>query len=213
MQNDDVNQLIARLNNGKGAFVICSHLGNSEILRNLANNNQIFVNKNIKVSVLMDLKSTKMFTNTVTKLNPRFTDNIIDINDINPGTIEILQDTIDSGGLVVIAGDRNSKDIHAKKVETKFLGKKAFLSYGVFLIAILLKSPIYYMFGLREKDVSYNRKYNVFIKKSIYNIENISRKDRETYINNICLEYINELEKYCKEYPLQWYNFYDFWKE
>lgn len=210
-QEDDVYQLINALNDGKGAFIICSHLGNSEILRNLASNNQIYLKRKIPQVVLMDLSSTKNFTNTIEKINPEFTKNIIDINSINLGTIEVLQETINNGGIVISAGDRISKNINSKFIKADFLGKNARWSYGVFLIAMLLKAPTYFMFGLREKDLGYNRKYNFYITKSSVET-NCLRKDRETNIEKLCLEYVKELEEKCKNHPFQWYNFYDFWK-
>lgn len=210
LNDDDVKELIDRLNNGKGAFIICSHLGNSEVLRNFANHDNINVDRKVPISVLMDLGSTKNFTNTIEKINPGFSKNIIDINNINPGTIEILQDTIDQGGIVVSAGDRISKSIDSKYLNAEFLGKEARWSYGVYLIAMLLKVPVYFMFGMREKAVSFNRKYNLYVTKSKINTD-CSRKERETNIKNLCLEFAGELENHCRENPYQWYNFYDFW--
>lgn len=210
-QDDDVNEIIENLNNGKGAFIICSHLGNSEILRNLASNNEIYLKRKVPQVVLMDLSSTKIFAQTVEKLNPEFTKNIIDINSINPGTIEILQDTIERGGIVISAGDRISKNSNSKYIKAKFLDKEAPWSYGVFLIAMLLKAPVYFMFGLRKKDISYNRNYDFYITKSSVET-NCSRKDRETNIEKLCLEFVQALENKCKNHPYQWYNFYDFWK-
>lgn len=210
-QDDDVYKLIDQLNSGKGAFIITSHLGNAEILRNLANNNNISLKKEVPVAVLMDLESTSNFTNTLEKINPGFTKNIIDVNNVTPATIEILSDVIENGGMVVTAGDRVSKDANSKSIVAEFLGKKAQWSYGVYLIAMLLKAPVYHMFGVREKDTSFNRKYNLHIVKSSVNTE-CSRKERETKINELCLEFVKELEKVCKLHPFQWYNFYDFWK-
>ena len=39
--DDDAQALIEQLNQGKGAFIIISHLGDSEVLRSLANKNEI----------------------------------------------------------------------------------------------------------------------------------------------------------------------------
>ena len=210
-QDDDVNQLINQLNAGNGAFIICSHLGNSEILRNLANHNKIYLNREIPVSVLMDLSSTQNFTNTIEKINPGFSKNIVDINNISPATIEILQETIEKGGLVVTAGDRISKNADSRYLTASFLGKDAPWSYGVYLLAMLLKAPVYFMFGIRNGDVSFKRNYNFYIKRSSVDTD-CSRKERETKIEELCLEFAGELEKRCLENPFQWYNFYDFWQ-
>ncbi|MBP5402048.1 MAG: hypothetical protein J6Y36_02695 [Treponema sp.] len=210
INDDDITKLIDQLNEGKGAFVLVSHLGNSEVLRNLANKNQIFLKREVPVAVLMDLSSTSNFTNTIEKINPGFKENIIDVNNITPASIEKMQTTIEKGGMVVSAGDRISKKADSRYFIFDFLGKKARWSYGVYLIAMLLRAPVYFLMGTREKDVSFNRKYNVSVKKSTINTD-CSRSERETNMKQLCLEFINELEKCCLEHPFQWYNFYDFW--
>lgn len=211
-EGDDVYNLIDHLNSGKGAFIVVSHLGNSEVLRNLANKNDIYLNKKIPIAVLMDLGSTSNFTNTIEKLNPGFTENIIDVNNITPATIERLQEVIEQGGMVVSAGDRVAKKADSRYIRADFLGKEAPWSYGVYLIAMLLKAPVYYLFGTRKKDVSFNRKYQVHVVKSSVET-NCGRKERETNLKNLCLEFVRELEKVCLEHPFQWYNFYNFWTE
>lgn len=208
--DDDIQQLIDRLNSGKGAFLMCSHLGNSEIFRNLANINKIYLSRNVPVSVLMDLGSTSNFTNTLKKVNPEFVNNIIDVNNITPGTMEILSETIEKGGLVVCAGDRVSKFNDSKNVIAPFMKKDAPWPYGVYLMTMLLKAPVYYIFGLRKRDNGFDRKYEFRVKKSTVNTD-CARKERETKINELCLEFAGELEKACKDHPFQWFNFYDFW--
>ncbi len=207
---DSLEELINRLNNGSGAVLLCSHLGNSEIFRNLANNHNIRLSKEVPISVLMDLGTTSNFTNALKMINPKFVQNIVDINNINPGTIQVLSDTIENGGIVIIAGDRVSKYNDNVNVQAKFLGKTASWPYGVYLITMLLKAPVYYMFGLRKKDISFDRKYEFHITKSSVNT-NCKRNERETKIKELCLEYITEIEKHCERHPFQWYNFYNFW--
>lgn len=209
--DDDIQVLIDQLNEGKGAFLLCSHLGNSEIFRFLANHNKIYLKREVPVSVLMDLGATSNFTNTIKKIAPEFAENIVDVNTINPGTIEVLQDTLDNGGLVVCAGDRVSKYNDKKFVKASFLGKDAPWPYGVYLMTMLLKAPVYYMFGIRKTDTDYEHNYEFHIKKSSVNTD-CPRKERETNIEKLCLEFSKELEKECKEHPFQWYNFFDFWK-
>lgn len=208
--DDDVHELIDRLNGGKGAVLLVSHLGNAEIFRNLANNNDIYLDHEIPVSVLMDLSSTSNFTNTIKKVNPDFTQNIIDINSINPGTINVLTETIEQGGLVVCAADRVSKYNDHKSISAGFLGKDAPWPYGVFFLTMLLDAPVYYMSGYRTKDVSFDRKYEFHVKKSTVDTC-CSRNKRETNINKLCLEYVQELENHVMAHPYQWFNFYDFW--
>ena len=206
----DIDELISYVDSGKGAVLLCSHLGNSEIFRNLANKNKINLRKEVPVSVLMDLGTSSNFTNTIKKVNPKFADNIVDVNNINPGTIEKLMTTIEEGGLVICAADRVSKYNENITVDGSFLGKTAPFPYGVYLITMLLRAPVYYIYGLRKKDNGFDRKYDFLVTKSSVNTD-CKRSERETNIRQMCLEYIQELEKNCMEHPYQWYNFFDFW--
>ena len=208
--NDDVNDLITHLNSGKPAFIMCSHLGNFEVFRNLANHDKIYTDRKIPISVLMDLGSTSNFTNTIKKINPEFSDNVIDVNSINPGTMEILQQTVDAGGMIIIAGDRISKNANAKYLTAPFMGKDAPWSYGAYLMAMLLKVPVYFIYGLRKKDTGFDRNYDFHVVKSKVNTD-CPRKERETKIKELCLEFAEELEKQCLKHSLQWYNFFNFW--
>lgn len=210
-QNDDVQDLIDTVNGGQGAFIFISHLGNSEILRHFSSINDIALKRDIPVAVLMDLDSTSNFTQTLKKFNPDFIKNIVNVRDITPATMMHLEDVIAQGGLVVSAGDRISKTVSNRFIECDFLGKKAPWSYGVFLLAMLLKSPVYYMFGLRKKALSFNREYDLYVTKSNVNLE-CGRRERDSRIVELCKEFVQNLEKMCIENPFQWFNFYDFWK-
>ena len=37
--------------------------------------------------------------------------------------------------------------------------------------------------------------------------------DREVAINKLGSDYVNEVEQKIKSYPIQWFNYYDFWQE
>lgn len=75
---------------------------------------------------------------------------------------------------------------------------------GTFTLAVLLESPIYFLFALKEKDF-----YNLYIFKS----QNDFSQKRKQQIKIIFNEYVQYLQKLCLQYPYQWYNFFDFWKK
>ena len=108
--DDDAQALIEQLNQGKGAFIVISHLGDSEVLRSLANKNEIGIKRTIPIAVLSDRDVSSNFSKAMTQINKHFYLNTINVNDITPATIEQIMDTINQGGLVVCAGDRLSKN-------------------------------------------------------------------------------------------------------
>ena len=208
--DDDVKELIEQLKQGKGALLINSHIGNMELLRSLSEHNKELVGRDVPVLVIMEVNPNEQFTNTLKEVNPKFALNVVDSSNIGPDTICYLMEEIDKGALVIIAGDRTSAHARDKFIVHNFLGKPAPFPYGTFLIPFLMKCPVYYMFGLRKKLSLVNPVYKVYIEKSKIDFD-CPRNKREEGINNLCLEFIEKLEKFCRMYPYQWYNFFNFW--
>ena len=209
-QNDDITSILDLLKQGKGAMLITSHLGNMELLRSLSDYNEQLVGREVPVYVVMDMDINSNFSQTLKSVNPKVSFNVISSNNIGPDSMVTLMDAVDAGSLVVIAGDRTSPYSRDKNLEINFLGKKANFPYGVFLMASLMKVPIYFMFGLRSRLSIFNPKQNVYIEKCHVDF-NCPRSEREERIIQCCGEFVARLEKYCILYPYQWYNFFDFW--
>lgn len=209
--DDDLKFLQNQLELGRGALFIGSHLGNIELLRSLSSFGENGISRKISVTAIMELKSTEQFNRTLKEMNPNVDFQVIDPEKIGVNTIVELQEQIEHGGLVVITGDRTSARARSRIIREKFLGKDADFPYGVFVLALLLKAPTYYMFGLRTKTVSLRPKYHIFVEKSKVNFEGPNSK-RDEKIHALCKEFVAKLEKYCVQFPYQWYNFYNFWK-
>lgn len=206
----DLQPLIDQLEQGKGAVLVGSHLGNMELLRSLSSFNRTGVNREISVTTIMESKATEQFNKTIEEINPGAAMNVVDPSDITPDTMIFLQEQIENGGLVVFAADRTSARSRLRTIRKSFLGKEADFPYGVFLLCVLLKAPVYYVFGLRAKTLSIFPKNYMFVEKSAVDIE-VPRSKREECISNLCEEYVRTLERYCVDFPFQWYNFYNFW--
>lgn len=207
---DSMPELIDLLNHGKGALLIVSHLGNIELMRSLSSFCETGVSKRISVSAIMSMKVTSRFNNTLKEINPDAALNIIDSDSITPETICTLQDEIENGGLVVITGDRTSAHSRNRFIKQDFLGRTAEFPYGVFLIAELLKAPVFFVFSPRSKNFSLLPKSCMFVEKPAADFA--SEAGSKARISALCSEYVRSLEKYCIKYPYQWYNFYDFWQ-
>ena len=179
-------------------------------MRSLSENNRQLVGHDVPVVAIMETNATKQFNQTLSQINSNFNMNLIDPSQIGPDTICTLMDFIEQGALVIISGDRTSARSRDKYLSKNFLGKPAPFPYGTFLIPFLLKAPVYYMFGFRSKNSVFNPKYKIYIEKSQINLE-CSRSERDERISEICSEFIGKLEKFCKIYPYQWYNFFNFW--
>ncbi len=127
------------------------------------------------------------------------------IIDINQGPIAVsisIANALMANEVVAIMGDRASNPNATIAVE--FLGKEALFNKNPFQIAYKTKTPLVAYFvmltGLQEYkvefieiDIDYEKKVNKAIKEAV-------------------LEYVKKYEVVLKEYPQQWFNFYDFWQ-
>jgi predicted LPLAT superfamily acyltransferase len=144
------------------------------------------------------------------KLNPDSALRVISANDIGPDTIITLQDRLAAGELVVIAGDRTSANSRDKYFLFPFLNRDAPFAYGPFFLASLLDVPTYFVFGIRRGDLSLGSQYDMHVLRSAVSF-NCSRRERTGRVEELARSFAEKLEYYCKRYPYQWYNFYDFW--
>jgi predicted LPLAT superfamily acyltransferase len=211
-QEDDIADLIKRLETGEGALLICSHLGNAELLRALADFNRTGVSRKIPVTSIVDFKVSAYFNNMLRELNPDSMTHIIGADDIGPDAAILLQERISAGELVVIAGDRTSANTRNKYFLFPFLGYDAPFGYGPFFLAALLDAPTFFVFALRRKDVSLSSQYNMYVHKSPVSFD-CPRRERDARIEETARLFAADLERHCAQHPYQWYNFYDFWAQ
>ena len=208
-QNDDVHDLVSNINAGKGTVIVISHLGNAQMMKGLASMGESGTERKMNITTISDAKISSGFNALLNEINPDSSFNLVNSNDIGPETILLLQERLEQGGVVVIAGDRVSAHTD-RNIEIDFLGEKARFPYGVFLLIALLNAPTYFVNGLRQKDFSLHPKYDMFVKKNPLDFD-CPRKEREARIVQTAENYVDNLEILTKIHPYQWYNFFDFW--
>jgi len=215
-QNDDIEELINDLENGKGVFIITSHLGNIELLRGLASFNRTGVSRKTPVIAVIDTKVSENFSRMLKELNPQSSFDIISASEIGPHTAIMFEEKLAEGAMVTIAGDRTAAGSSAnnngqkKNLIIPFLGEYAPFSPGIFYLAVLMKAPLYFIFALRRGDLSLKSEYDMHVHKSTLSFD-CSKKERFDKSSLLAQSYVTLLESYCKQNPFQWYNFYDFW--
>ncbi|MGL1936861.1 MAG: hypothetical protein OCD01_17670 [Fibrobacterales bacterium] len=207
----DITPFNERLNQGKGAAVICSHLGNVEILRAFASIEKGATLPDVRINSIVDFNGTSQFNALIKEVNNSSMLHLVDASEINPAVIIELQDRINAGDLVIIAGDRTAASNRKKTTIAPFLGEDAYFPQGSFILATLLEAPIYYMFGVRQDDLNYNSPYELHVYKSKFESE-FSKRMRKQRISDLTHEYAAHLESLCLKHPYQWYNFFNFWE-
>lgn len=210
-QDDDVKDLVETIDSGHGAVLLISHLGNAQMLKGLASIGESGTKRKMSITTISDANISKGFNSLLNQVNEDSSFHIVNSNDIGPETIILLQERLENGEVIVIAGDRVSAHTD-RNIEIEFLGKKANFPYGVFLLVSLLNAPTYFVNGLRHRDFSLGAKYDMFVKKNKIGFD-CGRKEREVRIQKSAENYAQNLEDLCRNHPYQWYNFFDFWGE
>ncbi|MFM2587765.1 glycosyltransferase family 2 protein [Vibrio sp. TBV020] len=192
------------VDNKQGVLLLGSHLGNIELCRALGRRH-----KHIKINALVFTEHAERFNAVMKAVNPNSELNLIQVSSMGPDTAILLQQKIEQGEWVVIVGDRTSTSKESRSVWADFLGKSAPFPQGPFMLASVLKAPVYLLFGLRD-DSSETPHFNVYFEHFSDKIV-LPRKERQKALQEVVQSYAKRLEHYTLQAPLQWYNFFNFW--
>ncbi|OMH31685.1 lipid A biosynthesis acyltransferase [Motiliproteus sp. MSK22-1] len=186
----------------KGGIIIVSHLGNAEICSALTN--QL---PDIRLTALVHTQHADKFNTLIKKVNSRACVEMLQVTEISPATAMILSERIEAGEYIIIAGDRTPVTGQNRVSKATFLGGTAPMPQGAFILAALLKCPVYLMFCLKQQT-----RYHIYIELLTEQLK-FPRRERSQAINSAVQDYTDRLEHYCIKAPLQWFNFYPFWTE
>lgn len=191
----------AELAAGRGALLICCHLGNLDLSRVLAQRMP-----GLKLTVLLHSKHAEKFNRLLARLNPAAELDVMQVTELSPATAVLLSDKIDRGEFVAIAGDRIPVSPVPRVARADFLGAPAPFPIGPYILANLLRCPAYLLFTVRQGGVA--QVHFELFRDAI----RLPRKERARALTELAADYARRLEVFCRRAPLQWYNFYDFWQ-
>ena len=195
------DELLAAIGKGRGALLLGSHLGNLEVCRVIANLDNV-----VGINVLVHTKHAQKFNQLLNQTSDKSHLNLIQVTEINAATAVVLNDKIDAGELVIIAADRTPVSSQQRVATVTFLGAEALFPQGPIILASLLKCPVYTVFCLKQqgRHIIYFDHFSGRLK--------FPRKTREQAMQQIIQCYAERLQLYCLKEPLQWFNFFDFWR-
>jgi len=189
---------------GRSGFMVGAHLGSFDILRVLAQKDDIPVN------VLMFSANAELINTAIESLAPDARIRIIDI-DVSATTSASMalhiRECIESGEFVATMADRVDPGGRGRITEVDFFGGRVPLSQGPFLLAMILGVPVILTLALRTGP----RRYEIFFENIGRGTEKVTGRKRRDLIDAQLQTFANHLEGFCKQAPLQWFNFYDFW--
>ncbi|MGZ8223539.1 MAG: LpxL/LpxP family acyltransferase [Methylobacter sp.] len=194
------DKLLAEVKKGQGIVLLGSHLGNLEVCRVIA-----YLDKKMRINVLVHTKHAEKFNRLLNQYSDDSRLNLIQVTEITAATSILLSDKIANGELVIITADRTPVNNQQRVSKVDFLGAKASFPQGPFILASLMKCPVYTLFCLKQlgKHVIYFEHFSDGLK--------FSRKNRQQAMQQTIQQYAGKLQDYCLKEPLQWFNFFDFW--
>lgn len=184
---------------GRGILVIGSHLGNLEICRALAKQGG-----RTRLNVLVHTAHADYFNRILRRAGASQLE-LIQVTQLDAATALRLKDRIDRGEWVVITGDRTPV-AGTRTVDVDFLGGRAAFPVGPYVLAAMLECPAYLLFCLNRRG-----RNHVYIEPFAARIQ-WRRPEREAVIAAQAQRFAHRLEHYLRLEPLQWFNFYSFWR-
>jgi predicted LPLAT superfamily acyltransferase len=197
--------LHALRDSGCGAVVIGSHLGSLETARALGR--QLGQRK---INAIVFTEHAVHFNAVLARANPSFSANLIHVSQIGPDTAISLAEKIDHGELLFIVGDRTPSSDNGRISQVDFLGAPAPFAQGPFILAHLLKCPVYLFFCLTKGKGSEQR-FSIHFEDFATRIE-LPRAGRGQALQALTQAYADRLAHFSRQAPYQWFNFYDFWQ-
>ncbi|QMT41058.1 glycosyl transferase family 2 [Neisseria shayeganii] len=199
---DDPDNLYADMDNPalRGQILICSHLGNAEICRALADSGH---HPNFKLNVLVHSRHAQAFNQALKNAGASEL-NLIQVAELDAAAMLALAERLDQGEWLAVAADRVPLR-GEKTVTVDFLGHPARLPQGAWLLAGLLKARTNTLFVLKQ-----NGRYHLKLRR-FADVPAWTRGRREAETAAVAQRYADRLAEHAAQAPLQWFNFYDFW--
>jgi predicted LPLAT superfamily acyltransferase len=193
--------LLDLLGQKRGAMILSGHVGNLEICQAIAN-----LRGHIHLNILVHTKHAEKFNRLLGGSGGSETIRLIQVTELNPATAIDLQEKIERGEFLVLVGDRIPVQ-GSRTVSASFLGKDAEFPQGPYLLASLLRCPVYTLFcyptgGRFQINLE-------FFAESI----RVPRHEpqRRQMLEALARRYAERLEAHCHAAPFQWFNFYPYW--
>ncbi|MCX6250655.1 MAG: lipid A biosynthesis acyltransferase [Bacteroidetes bacterium] len=183
----------------KGGLLISAHIGNWEIAGQLLNR----LEKRINI-ILFDAEHEQIkgyLSDVFVNRNIHF---IIIREDFSH--LQEIKEALLRGEIVAMHGDRFIEG--NKTTAVNFLGNPAHFPVGPVNMAAHFNVPVSYVFAMKESRKHYH--FYATPLKTIAFSGNL--KIRDETLKAAVREYVIEIEKMVTKYPLQWFNYYDFWK-
>ncbi|KIC95144.1 lipid A biosynthesis acyltransferase [Flavihumibacter solisilvae] len=181
---------------GKGGLLISAHIGNWEIAGHLLKR------LNTTINVVMydgEHEQIKAYLEQVTGGRNM---NIILIRE-DLSHIYAISEALQNNQLVCMHADRFMEG--NKTLQAVMLGESAALPAGPFILASRFQVPVSFVFAFKETA----RHYHLYATEPLP----LQQMDKKEKMDRLLKDFVKEMENRVLQYPEQWFNYFDFWKQ
>ncbi len=193
---ENYHEFLDRADRKEGFVQLSAHIGNYEI----AGYTLVCENKRLNALVFAGEKASVMRNR-----GKMFADTNISMIAISPDMSHLFEidQALKDGEIVSMPADRINGS--PKFIEHYFLGAKAKFPLGPFSVATLRSLDVLAVNVMKTSL----RSYKIFVTPLPYNKE----ATRQEQIRQLSSAYVAELEKRVRQFPTQWYNYFEFWNK
>jgi predicted LPLAT superfamily acyltransferase/GT2 family glycosyltransferase len=201
MRVDGREALKQQILSGRGAVIVTAHVGCLQMGPYLAETSDV-----MRLNILMHTRHAEQFNRILKRLNPWNNVHFTEVTEFGPAVAMRLAERVAAGECVALAGDRIPVEGGALATAS-FLGQPALFPVGPYVIAALLDCPLYFLCSVREGD-GYAIRFQLLAAKA-----SLPRAERQARLAAYAENYARALEGMVLRAPLDWFNFFDFWKQ
>lgn len=191
--HDGIEKIDDLLKKKQGGILISGHVGNFEISHYFLENRYSIS----KISMVTTPAEQEHISAYLERMSTATSLELILVKDDMSHIFEIHA-ALEKGGLVVITGDRFLPG--SKYLSENFMGAQAKFPLGPFRLASRLKVPVLFVYVMKAKK----RNYHLYARTS---------EAEELDAQGLLKEYTESMEWVLNKYPLQWFNYFDFWED
>ena len=190
---DGIEILKRLLAEKRGGVLISAHIGNFEIAEHFFGEIDLDFQINL-VTTDLEHSAIKNYIESITKKSGiKF---IIVKEDLSH--IFEINAALARNELVCFTGDRYFEGV--KYLSGDLLGEQAKFPAGPFLIASRLKVPVVFVYVMKEPKLH----YHLYAREA-----EVKHRDEKALLK----AYTESVESMVQKYPLQWFNYFDFWDQ
>lgn len=193
--------LRAMIERGEGGLFVTAHVGCPELCQAMAERVP-----GLRLTALVHTRHAERFDRLLRRLAPDARLQLLQVTDIDAGTAALLAQRVARGEFVAIAGDRVPVTA-SKTAVVPFLGRDAQLPVGPYVLAALLKCPLYLLSCLRDGD-GYALRIEPLAPQVV-----LPRAQRAAALQRQAAAFAARLEALLARAPYQWFNFHAFWDQ